>query len=43
MTCPECGSEEVSMPSASDPYYTCAECGHSWPLPGWEEYCPMEV
>lgn len=34
--CPECGSAEVSGPSHSDPWSVCADCGHAWPLPGWE-------
>lgn len=31
--CPECGSAEASLPSHSDPYFTCADCGASWG--GW--------
>src|ERR1051325_2602018 len=42
MTCPECNSIEVSAPSHSDPYWCCADCGHSWPLPGMEKFCPQE-
>jgi hypothetical protein len=29
-TCSECGSIEISGPSHSNPYDTCADCGHSW-------------
>jgi hypothetical protein len=37
MRCPACGSRELSGPSNSDPYNLCADCGHSWPLPGLED------
>lgn len=40
MTCPECESVEVSMPSHSDPYYACADCGHSWSIAGFEALVP---
>ena len=30
MRCPECDSEEISLPSHSEPFCTCADCGHSW-------------
>ncbi len=36
LNCADCGSEEISWPSLSDPYYLCADCGRAWPLAGFE-------
>ncbi len=34
-TCPECGSAELTLPSHSEPWLGCADCGWEEPLPGF--------